>query len=105
MLEEKVYEYLTANHVGKDKLIKNQDLRVKFGIQSDKALRKVIQNIRESKDYPEVIGSLSGKAGGFYVCECEEEIQETIDNIKHRANQMLRMTHILEWKKQIVKEN
>lgn len=99
MLEDRVYEYLTANHVGKEKLIKNKDLRVLFDIHSDKALRKVIQNIRESKDYRKVIGSVSGKTGGFYVCENKEEIQETIDNIKHRANQMLRMTHILEWKK------
>ena len=99
MMEERIYNYLVDYHVGKDKLIKNQDLRNMFGIQSDKALRKVIQNIRESKEFEEVIGSVSGKAGGFYVCECEEEIQETIDNIKHRANQMLRMTHILEWKK------
>ena len=101
MLERQVYDYLVDYHVGKDKLIKNQDLRVKFGIQSDKALRKVIQNIREDKNFLEVIGSVSGKSGGFYICECEEEIQETIDNIKHRANQMLRMTHILEWKKNL----
>ena len=101
MLEKQVYDYLVDYHVGKDKLIKNQDLRVKFGIQSDKALRKVIQNIREDKNFLEVIGSVSGKSGGFYVCECEEEIQETIDNIKHRANQMLRMTHILEYKKNL----
>ena len=101
MLEQEIYNYLVDYHVGKDKLIKNQDLRVKFGIHSDKALRKVIQNIRESKEYQEVIGSISGKNGGFYICECEEEIQETIDNIKHRANQMLRMTHILEWKKNL----
>ena len=101
MLERQVYDYLVDYHVGKDKLIKNQDLRVKFGIQSDKALRKVIQNIREDKNFLEVIGSVSGKSGGFYVCECEEEIQETIDNIKHRANQMLRMTHILEYKKNL----
>lgn len=101
MLEKQVYDYLVDYHVGKDKLIKNQDLRVKFGIQSDKALRKVIQNIREDKNFLEVIGSVSGKSGGFYICECEEEIQETIDNIKHRANQMLRMTHILEYKKNL----
>lgn len=102
-MEKEVYDYLIANHIGKDNLIKNKKLRMLFNVGSDKALRKIIQNIRESKDYPEVIGSVSGKSGGFYICDNEEEIQETIDNIKHRANQMLRMCHILEWKKGLEK--
>ena len=98
-MEKEVYEYLCQNHLGKDNLIKNQDLRAKFGIRSDKAMRKVIQNIRESKDYPKMVGSLSGSAGGFFICVTDEEKQETINNIKHRANQMLRACHILEWKR------
>ena len=98
-MEKEVYEYLCQNHLGKDNLIKNQDLRAKFGIRSDKAMRKVIQNIRESKDYPKMVGSLSGSAGGFFICITDEEKQETINNIKHRANQMLRACHILEWKR------
>ena len=64
-------------------------------------MRKVIQNIREDKQYKKLIGSVSGKTGGFYICVTEEEKEETINNIKHRANQMLRMTHILEWKKEL----
>lgn len=98
-MEKEVYEYLCQNHLGKDNLIKNQDLRAKFGIKSDKSMRKVIQNIRESKDYPKMVGSLSGNAGGFFICVTDEEKQETINNIKHRANQMLRACHILEWKR------
>lgn len=98
-MEQEVYDYLILNHVGKENLIKNKDLRLMFNVGSDKALRKIIQNIRESKDYPKVIGSVSGKSGGFYICDNEEEIQETINNIKHRANQMLRMCYVLEWKK------
>ena len=62
-------------------------------------MRKVIQNIRENKNYYLLVGSISGKTGGFYICQTEEEINETIDNIKHRANAMLRMCHVLEWKK------
>lgn len=100
-MEQEVYEYLIMNHRGKDKLIKNKDLRIKFKINSDKSMRKVIQNIRENKEYPEIIGSVSGNSGGFYCCITDEEKQETIDNIKHRANQMLRMTHILERKKNL----
>lgn len=99
--EKEVYEFLCKEHVGKDNLIKNQELRKRFNINSDKAMRKVIQNIREDKQYKKLIGSVSGKTGGFYICVTEEEKEETINNIKHRANQMLRMTHILEWKKEL----
>ena len=97
--EKQVYNYLCKYHQGKEHLIKNQDLRRIFKIGSDKAMRKVIQNIRESKKYPQMVGSLSGKTGGFYICVTAEEKQETINNIKHRANQMLRMTKVLEWKR------
>lgn len=98
-MEDRVYEYLVKNHVGQKNMIKNQDLRNMFGIKSDKSMRKIIQNIRENKNYKRIIGSKSGKSGGFYICETPEEINETINNIKHRANQMLRMTHILNWKR------
>ena len=98
-MEEKVYSYLIENHIGKSNLIKNKELREKFKINSDKSMRKIIQNIRENKNYYLIVGSISGKSGGFYICQTEEEINETIDNIKHRANQMHRMCHILEYKK------
>ena len=99
MLEEQVYNYLVRNHVGSKNLIKNRELRWLFDIKDDKTMRKVIQNIRESKEFKKVVGSVSGKTGGFYICENVDEINETIANIKHRANQMLRMTHILKWKR------
>lgn len=98
-MEELIYDYLKQNCRGKDNLIKNRELRELFDIHSDRGLREIIQNIRESKKYKDIIGSLSGKTGGFYICTTEDEIEETINNIKHRANQMLRMTHILEWKR------
>ena len=98
MIEELVYAYLCLHNRGKDNLIKNQDLRSLFEIRSDKSMRQVIQNIREDKRFTEIVGSISGISGGFYICETEEEMQETINNIKHRANQMLRMTHVLEYK-------
>lgn len=101
-MEEKIYNYLITNHIGKDKLIKNKDLRRIFGIHSDKTLRKIIQNIREDKNFYLIVGSISGRTGGFYICHTEEEIIETIDNIRHRANQMLRMCHVLDWKKEQV---
>lgn len=98
-MEEKIYNYLITNHIGKDNLIKNKDLRRIFDIHSDKSLRKIIQNIREDKNFYLIVGSISGRTGGFYICHTEEEITETIDNIRHRANQMLRMCHVLDWKK------
>jgi len=98
-VEEKIYNYLITNHIGKDNLIKNKDLRRIFDIHSDKSLRKIIQNIREDKNFYLIVGSISGRTGGFYICHTEEEITETIDNIRHRANQMLRMCHVLDWKK------
>lgn len=100
MLEEQIYTYLLNYHLGKENLIKNKDLRAKFHVNSDKSLRKIIQNIRENKQFSQIIGSVSGKNGGFYICESEEEIQETINNIKHRANQMLKMCYILDWKRE-----
>lgn len=97
-MEERVYEYLLNNHLGKERMIKNRTLRDLFNIGSDKSMRKVIQNIREDKSFPRIVGSVSGRSGGFYICDNEEEVEETINNIKHRAGQMYRMCHILEWK-------
>jgi len=98
-MENEVYEYLCKNHLGKDNLIKNKDLRKIFNINSDKSMRKVIQNIRESEEYPKIIGSVSGINGGFFTCVTEEEKDATINNIKHRAGKMYQMCHILEWKR------
>ena len=99
-MEEQVYSYLITNHVGKKELIKNNDLRKIFNIKSDKAMRKIIQNIREDSKFYLIVGSISGRTGGFYICQTEEEINDTIDNIRHRANQMHVMCHILEAKKE-----
>lgn len=99
-MEEIIYEFLVKNCQGKDNLVKNKTLRRIFHINSDRALREIIQNIRQSKDYPLVVGSISGTKGGFYICKTSSEIEEAINNIKHRANQMLRMCYILDWKKE-----
>lgn len=97
-IEEQLYEYLCKNHRGRKHMIKNWQLRQLFGIASDPHLRKIIQNIRQSKDYPLLIGSVAGPEGGYFICETPEEKRETINHIRHRANQMLRMCHIMEWK-------
>ena len=77
-------------------------LRKIFNIKSDKSMRRIIQNIRENKKFILIVGSQSGKTGGFFICKNNEEIIETINNIKHRANQMYRMCYVLEWKKEKV---
>lgn len=94
--EQMVYMYLCQNHRGKDSLIKNKELRKLFNINSDKTMRKVIQNIRENENYKEMIGSVSGRLGGFFTCITDTEKRETINNIKHRAKEMLKMCEILE---------
>ena len=98
-MEEQVYNYLIMNHIGKDNLIKNIDLRKRFNIGSDKSMRKIIQNIREDKRFYLIVGSISGKSGGFYICHTEEEIDDTISNINNRAIQMLYMCKKLREKK------
>ena len=93
-----LYNYLCKYCVGKDNMQKSTEIRFTLNISGDKKLRHLVQLIRESKEYPQLIGSKSGQSGGFYICVSEEEISETINNLKHRANQMLRMCHIMEWK-------
>ena len=53
----------------------------------------------EDETYFLIVGSISGKTGGFYICQTEEEIQDTIENIKNRAKQMFYMCGVLERKK------
>ena len=49
-------------------------------------MRKIIQNIREDKQYEKLVGSESGKSGGFYICATKEEVEETINNTKSKSN-------------------
>lgn len=98
MIEQEVYDYLLENCIGKKRRIKNYELMKIFNVGSDKSMRKIIQNIREDKNFPLIVGSIAGINGGNFICCTEEEILETINHLKHRANQMLRMTHVLEWK-------
>ena len=100
-MESEIYTYLIEHNIGKDNMIKNKDLRRIFNVGNDRSLRKIIQNIREDEDYYLVIGSKSGSNGGFYVCVTDEEVEDTIDNIRKRAGQMYRTCHVLEWKRDL----
>lgn len=88
-IEEQVYNFIIEHCVGKENMIKNSILRKYFPqIKSDKAMRKVIQNIRIDPGFPIFIGSLSGNRGGYYACTNQQEMNETIDNLMKRAYQI-----------------
>lgn len=103
IIENIIYTYLTKNHRGKDNLIKNKELRRLFNVKDDKSMREIIQNIRENEEYTEIIGSISGKNGGYYTCIDELEVEATINNIKHRAKEMLKMCNVLQKKMEVSK--
>lgn len=85
-IEERVYNFIITNHVGKENMIKNSALRRYFPqVKSDKSMRKVIQNIRCDPRFPIFIGSLSGNMGGYYACTSHKEMNDTIDNLMKRA--------------------
>lgn len=96
--EKQIYNYLLLNHQGKDNLVKNQTLRAKFNISSDKKMRELIANMRKDERY-KLVGSVSGSNGGFYICTNDSEKNDSIDNMMHRANQMELTAKIMEWKK------
>lgn len=78
MLEEQIYSYLLNNHLGRENLIKNKDLRVKFHVNSDKSLRKIIQNIRESEQFSQIIGSVSGKMVDFIFAKVKKKLKKRL---------------------------
>lgn len=101
-IEEKVYNYITTNHVGKENMIKNRELRAYFPqIKSDKAMRKIIQNIRCDPKFTIFIGSESGKTGGYFACTSRVEINDTINNHIRRAYKMYRECEIFRSKEVI----
>lgn len=88
-IEEQVYRYIIANYVGKENMVKNRQLRGIFKqVKSDKAMRKIIQNIRCNPKFTIFIGSVSGRTGGYFACTSREEINDTINNHMRRAYRM-----------------
>ena len=97
-MEQEIYDYLCQNCVGKDNMIKNRELRKIFKIGNDKMLRDIIKNIRKDKTKEEVVGSKSGKTGGYWIANTKEDCIETFENLTHRANDIYKTAHIIEWK-------
>lgn len=90
-IEEQVYRYIITNYIGKENKIKNRQLRGVFPqIKSDKAMRKIIQNIRCDPKFTIFIGSVSGRTGGYFACTTREEINETANNHQRRGYKMIK---------------
>lgn len=96
--EKEIYEYLLENHKGKENKAKAKDLMKLFNISDHRNFRKIIQDINRDKQFKKLIGAVSSRNGGYYICETQEETLDAINNRKHRANQMLRECHIMNWK-------
>ena len=98
---EEIYNYISTYCRGKENAQKGLKIRSNIGFTSgDRAFRKKIQLINANKGFPELIGAVSGKGNnaGYFIPITDEEKQEVIDNKKHRANQILRDCHVMEWK-------
>ena len=98
---EEIYNYISTNCRGKENAQKGFKIRSSIGFKlGDKSFRKEIQKINASEVFPELIGAISGKGenAGYFIPITDEEKQEVINNKRHRANQILRDCHIMEWK-------
>lgn len=98
---EEIYDYISTNCRGKENATKGSKIRSAVGYKlGDKSFRKEIQNINANEAFPELIGAISGKGenAGYFIPITDEEKREVIENKRHRANQILRDCHIMEWK-------
>jgi imidazole glycerol phosphate synthase subunit HisF len=99
--KEIVYNYLLENCKGKENTQKGWQIRIATGFnRGDKMFRSTIQEINADGHYEYLVGAVSGSGenAGYFIATTEEEENEIINNIKHRANQMLRNTHVMKWK-------
>lgn len=98
---KEIYDYITTNCRGKENAQKGAKIRFMLGFKSgDRSFRKRVQEINSSKEFPELIGAVSGSGdtAGYFTPITTEEKQEVINNRRHRANQILKDCHIMEWK-------
>ena len=98
---EEIYNYISTYCRGKENAQKGVKIRSNIGFRTgDRSFRKEIQKINSSKDFPELIGAVSGNGdnAGYFVPITDEEKVEVISNKRRRANQILKDCHIMEWK-------
>lgn len=87
----RVYEEL-KNHIGRVNKISAKELATNFNI-SERALRDIIHEIRESHELEKAIGS----KGGYYVCT-EEDCENAIKMLYGQAFSTLKVARALEKK-------
>lgn len=87
-----VYEKLKI-HVGKDNAISAWELSYLFNI-SERVLREIIHEIRDSKELELAIGSCNK---GYYVCT-EEDFEKAIKRLYRQAFSTLKVARALEKK-------
>lgn len=88
-LDNKIYEYLRKNAVGRSKRVKSGILMKEFNINDNKALRRHIENIRDNMDYELIVCSEAGNDGGYWIATTEEEVMETLKHLYKRSMKML----------------
>lgn len=98
-----IYDYLISECIGYEKRVKGYQLMKLFNINDHKTFRSYIQEIRQSPDFPKLIGSEAGKDGGYFVISNYEEYKMTIEHQYLRAMEMLKTNGIM--KDKYLKEN
>ena len=88
-LDNKIYEYLRKNAVGRSKRVKSGILMKEFNINDNKALRRHIENIRDNMDYELIVCSEAGQQGGYWIATTEAEVMETLKHLYKRSMKML----------------
>ena len=99
-LDYNLYVYLKNNAVGYSKRVKSSILMKKFNIDDNKTLRKHIQKIRNDETLQKIVCSESGKNGGYWIANNEQEIQDTLDHLYKRAMEMLKTYNAIKKKAQ-----
>ena len=88
-LNDKIYEYLRKNAVGRLKRVKSSVLMQKFNITDNKTLRSHIESIRDDMEYELIVCSEAGQQGGYWIATSDEEVTETLKHLYKRSMKML----------------
>lgn len=88
-LNDKIYNYLRKNAVGRLKRVKSSVLMQKFNITDNKTLRSHIESIRDNMEYELIVCSEAGQQGGYWIATSDEEVTETLKHLYKRSMKML----------------
>ena len=88
-LNDKIYDYLRKNAVGRLKRVKSSVLMQKFNISDNKTLRSYIEVIRDDMNYQLIVCSEAGSNGGYWIATNEQEVYDTLTHLYKRSIKML----------------